>query len=197
MYAYIRGVVDSVGADRAIIDALGVGYELICSANTLKRVGVGSQCRLLVHLQFSQDAQTLYGFFDEEEREMFRKLIAVSKIGPKTAISILGSLTPQDITTAILTENVSAFDGVSGIGKKTAARLLLELKGNIGAFGTTAPESVKGGQSVNEMRTEAVAALVSLGYDGVTEGRAVAAASDCERLEDMISEALRAIPSGF
>ncbi len=197
MYAYIKGVVDSVGADRAIIEAFGVGYELICSVNTLKHVGVGDQCRLFVHLQFSQDAQTLYGFFDEEEREMFRKLIAVSKIGPKTAISILSSLTTKDITTAILTENVNAFDGVSGIGKKTAARLLLELKGNIEAFGTSAPESVKGGQGINEMRTEAVAALVSLGYDGITAGRAVAASPDCERLEDMISEALRAIPSGF
>ena len=128
MFAYIKGTVADVLLDRAVIETNGVGYELICSQNTLKRMLTGTEFKALVHFQMSQDAVALYGFHDEEERTMFRRLITISKIGPKTAINALSVLTPQDIVTAVLTENTAVFDNVSGIGKKTAARVLLELK---------------------------------------------------------------------
>ncbi len=192
MFAYIKGTVADVLLDRAVIETNGVGYELICSQNTLKRMLTGTEFKALVHFQMSQDAVALYGFHDEEERTMFRRLITISKIGPKTAINALSVLTPQDIVTAVLTENTAVFDNVSGIGKKTAARVLLELKS------TTDFADVSGGFAADSdapddkaIRTEAVAALVALGYDGVSAGRAVASLPDADRVEDMITAALK------
>lgn len=192
MFAYIKGTVADVLLDRAVIETNGVGYELICSQNTLKRMLMGTEFKALVHFQMSQDAVALYGFHDEEERTMFRRLITISKIGPKTAINALSVLTPQDIVTAVLTENTAVFDNVSGIGKKTAARVLLELKS------TTDFADVSGGFAADSdvpddkaIRTEAVAALVALGYDGVSAGRAVASLPDADRVEDMITAALK------
>ena len=130
---------------------------------------------------------------------MFRQLITVSKIGPRTALSALSVLTPSDITSAIVTENAAAFEGVPGIGKKTAARLLLELKEKISLNDIiTANARVETKNAVsasNAMRSEAVAALMALGYDGVSAGRAVNAVDDCERVEDMITAALKAMPN--
>lgn len=199
MFAFLEGIADSIDADRVIINVSGVGYELLCSRNTLDRIGKGEVVRLYTHFQLSQDAVALYGFVTQEERAMFRQLITVSKIGPRTALSALSVLTPSDITSAIVTENAAAFKGVPGIGKKTAARLLLELKEKISLNDIiTANARVETKNAVsasNAMRSEAVAALMALGYDGVSAGRAVNAVDDCERVEDMITAALKAMPN--
>lgn len=200
MYAYIRGTVDEKALDRVVIDAGGVGYELICSDSTLRQLSVGASAKLLTHFNVSQDGTvTLYGFASADERAMFRRLIAVNRVGPKLALGILGKLTPSDIAMAIVTQNAAAFDRIPGLGKKTAARLLLELKEKVtedtmGA--AAAPQAAEGGV---DMRTEAIAALVALGYDGVSAGRAVSAVGECARVEDMITKALREIGkrSGF
>lgn len=199
MFAFLEGIADSIDADRVIINVSGVGYELLCSRNTLDRIGKGEVVRLYTHFQLSQDAVALYGFVTQEERAMFRQLITVSKIGPRTALSALSVLTPSDITSAIVTENAAAFEGVPGIGKKTAARLLLELKEKISLNDIiTANARVETKNAVsasNAMRSEAVAALMALGYDGVSAGRAVNAVDNCERVEDMITAALKAMPN--
>lgn len=200
MYAYIRGTVDEKNLDRVVIEAAGVGYELICSDATLRQLSVGDKAKLLTHFNVSQDGTvTLYGFMTSDERAMFRRLIAVNRVGPKLALGVLSKLTPSDIAMAIVTQNAAAFDRIPGLGKKTAARLLLELKEKVteDTMGTvSAPQMAEG--SV-DMRTEAIAALVALGYDGVSAGRAVSSVGECARVEDMITKALREIGkrSGF
>ena len=200
MYAYIRGIVDEKNIDRVVVEAAGVGYELICSDATLRQLSVGDKAKLLTHFNVSQDGTvTLYGFMTSDERAMFRRLIAVNRVGPKLALGILSKLTPSDIAMAIVTQNAAAFDRIPGLGKKTAARLLLELKEKVteDTMGSvSAPQMAEG--SV-DMRAEAIAALVALGYDGVSAGRAVSAVGECARVEDMITKALREIGkrSGF
>ena len=190
MYAHISGIVEEVLADRAIVEAGGVGYELLCSSQTLKCLKAGAPHKLYTHfhISLSQDVMALYGFETKEERAMFRRLIGVTRVGPKLALSVLSSLSVQDITLAILTENAAAFDKVSGMGRKTAARVLLELKEKV-----TADDAAIDSSAGINIRSEAIAALVSLGYDGVSAGRAVAAVEDCDRVEDMITGALREI----
>lgn len=191
MYAHIRGTVEEVAHDRTVIEAAGVGYELFCSSTTLKQLTKGETDKLYTHFHLAQDVMALYGFKTTEERSMFRRLIAVTRVGPKLALAVLGALSVSDIAAAILTENAAAFDRVPGMGRKTAARVLLELKEKVSAD----EMQVSGGAAPRagrlDIRSEAVAALVSLGYDGVSAGRAVAAVADCEKVEDMIMAALR------
>ncbi len=191
MFAHIRGIVDELAPDRAVIEAGGVGYELQCSTATLKTLQTGAQAKLYVHFHLAQDAVSLYGFASTQERAMFRRLIGVTRVGPKLALAVLSHLSVSDIAAAILTENDAALSQVPGMGKKTTARLLLELKEKVsedmGAAG-----GLSGGISL-DMRAEATAALVALGYDGVVAGRAVAAVPASERVEDMITAALRSL----
>lgn len=191
MFAHIRGTVDELQADRAVIEAGGVGYELQCSAATLRTLQAGARAKLYVHFHLAQDAVALYGFAAAEERAMFRRLIAVTRVGPKLALAVLSRMSVSDIAAAILMENAAALSQVPGMGKKTAARVLLELKEKVSADMGTAG-ALQGGAP--DMRAEATAALVALGYDGVVAGRAVLAAPpDCERVEDMITAALRSL----
>lgn len=195
MYSHIRGKIEEVGADRAVIEAAGVGYELFCSRATLSKLIEGKEAKLFTHFNISQDAVALYGFYTDEERAMFRRLIGVSRIGPKLALAALSVLSPQDIALAVLTDNAAAFDGVPGMGRKTAARVILELKEKV----ETAPAHAGSGKTAAPadadaaMRHEAIEALVALGYDGASAGRAVAAVENCSRVEDMIMQALRAL----
>ncbi|MBQ6691867.1 MAG: Holliday junction branch migration protein RuvA, partial [Clostridia bacterium] len=105
MYAHIRGTVTQVMQDRVILEACGVGYELYCSAETRKWLVIGKEHKLLTHfhISLSQDVMALYGFETEEERAMFRRLIGVTRVGPKLALSVLSVLTVSDIAGAILT----------------------------------------------------------------------------------------------
>ena len=188
MYAYISGIVDELLPDRAVLEAGGVGYELFCSANTLKRLRAGQKERLYTHLHLAESVMALYGFYEPEEKDMFRRLLTVTRVGPKLALSVLSVLTPSDVAGAIVTNNAAAFDRVSGMGRKTAQRVLLELKERVDAS-----EMIGSGAGVDapDMRTEAIAALVSLGYDGLAAGKAVAAIEKAESVEMLITSALR------
>jgi Holliday junction DNA helicase RuvA len=188
LYAYITGIVDELLTDRAVLEAGGVGYELFCSAMTLKRLRAGQKERLYTHLHLAEGIMALYGFYEPEEKDMFRRLLTVTRVGPKLALSVLSVLTPSDVAGAIVTNNAAAFDRVSGMGRKTAQRVLLELKERVEAsemLGAVANADAP------DIRSEAVAALVSLGYDGLAAGKAVAAVEKAESVEALITAALR------
>ena len=188
MYAYITGIVDELLTDHAVLEAGGVGYELFCSAMTLKRLRAGQKERLYTHLHLAEGIMALYGFYEPEEKDMVRRLLTVTRVGPKLALSVLSVLTPSDVAGAIVTNNAAAFDRVSGMGRKTAQRVLLELKERV-----EASEMLGGGANTDapDIRSEAVAALVSLGYDGLAAGKAVAAVEKAESVEALITAALR------
>lgn len=191
MYAYIRGTAAEVLPDRAVLEAAGVGYELLCSSQTLRRLAAGREAKLYTHLYLADSVMALYGFFDTAERDMFRRLLGVTRVGPKLALAVLSQLSPQDVAIAIVTENAAAFDRVPGMGRKTAQRLLLELKERV-----QTEEMLGGGEApaaqTQDLRAEAVAALVSLGYDGLSASRAVTAVEDAASVEELIKKALRA-----
>lgn len=197
MYAYIRGIVDDIALDHAVVEAAGIGYEIFCSSLTLRELAPGSEVKLFTHLHLADGIQALYGFRDEQEREMFRKLIGVTRVGPKLAIAVLSVLTPGDVKAAIITDNPSAFDRVPGMGKKTAQRVILELAGTAKDEMSVSKTSGSAESSTAEnIRTEAVAALVSLGYDGLSASRAVAAVMEADSVEDLITKALRSMAKG-
>lgn len=198
MYAYIKGSVEELGADRAVIEACCVGYELFCSSNTLKTLVLNTEAKLFTHLHLAEGVQALYGFSDPEEREMFRKLLGVSRIGPKLAISVLSGMTPSDVRAAIVTDNPAAFDRVVGMGRKTAQRVILELQGSIrqesGSFMQSKKEDEK--PSLPSLQAEAVQALTSLGYDGLSASRAVAKIKEADTVEELITKALKSMAKG-
>lgn len=197
MYAYIRGIVEDVAPDHAVVEAAGIGYEIFCSSLTLKELTPGSEAKLFTHLHLADGVQALYGFHNEQEREMFRKLIGVTRVGPKLAIAVLSVLTPGDVRAAILTDNPSAFDRVPGMGKKTAQRVILELAGTAkDEMSALKPSGSAETPAAENIRTEAVAALVSLGYDGLSASRAVAAVKEADSVEDLITKALRSMAKG-
>ena len=128
MYAYIRGIVSDMAADRVVIEAAGVGYELFTGRKTLDKLIQGEEARLYTHLHLAEGVQALYGFYTQEEREMFRRLIGITRVGPKLAISVLSVMEPSDVISAVVTDNPAAFDPVQGMGRKMAQRVILELK---------------------------------------------------------------------
>ena len=193
MYAYIRGIVSDMAADRVVIEAAGVGYELFTGRKTLDKLIQGEEARLYTHLHLAEGIQALYGFYTQEEREMFRRLIGITRVGPKLAISVLSVMEPSDVISAVVTDNPAAFDPVQGMGCKMAQRVILELKEQVKDVPLPAG---KPGQTVEinvseNIRAEAVQALVALGYDGLTASRAVSAVEEAKNVEELITKALR------
>lgn len=132
MFAYLEGTVAGKGLNEIVLDVMGVGWQVTCSANTVMRAPrSGETMRLYTVLSVREDGVELYGFSSLEEKAMFRRLTGVSGIGPKSAIGILGSLSLKDLTRAIMEGDVSALSRAQGVGKKTAQRMALELKGKV------------------------------------------------------------------
>ena len=131
MYAYIEGKYVFKSPTTVYIDVGGVAYVIHISLNTYSRIESAESGRLYTHLHVKEDAHTLYGFADEEEKNLFVLLLSVSGIGPNTARIILSSMVPIEVRTAILTDNDLAFKKVKGVGPKTAKRLILDLKDKI------------------------------------------------------------------
>jgi holliday junction DNA helicase RuvA len=162
MINHIDGKLTEKTPTYAVIDCAGVGYLLHISLHTYSKIGDQERCRLLAHLSIREDAHVLFGFAEEEERELFRQLISVSGVGPSTARMILSSMNPTEIRGAIQTGNVAVLKGVKGIGEKSAQRIIVDLKGKLGKDFGEMPATVFAAN--NKMHEEALTALVMLGF---------------------------------
>jgi len=162
MYSYIEGRLVEKTPTFAVIECNGVGYDLNISLYTFSKIKDSEQCKLYTHLSIKEDAHTLYGFFEEEERYLFRQLISVSGVGASTARMMLSSLTPEEISTAIKAANVSLLQSIKGIGSKTAQRIILDLKDKLGK-GSSNNEIIF--TEHNTKREEALSALITLGFN--------------------------------
>jgi holliday junction DNA helicase RuvA len=190
MIASVRGRVVTRLPGEVVIEAAGVGYRLAVSAETLRAVpAVGTEGRLLAHLVLRDDGMHLYGFATESERELFLMLIGVQSVGPKVALAVLSGGGPRELLNAIATGDAARFQAVPGIGKRTAERIIVELRERVA--GRATDEIVVRRTASDDPRTLAREGLLGLGFgpqeaDGLLEG----AAGDSP--EDLIAEALRA-----
>ncbi len=176
MYAYLNGVVADKGQNTLVIDVNGVGYLLSVSMNTLQETPpVGEKMKVYTHFSVREDAVDLFGFATQEEKSMFTRLLTVSGIGPKVALSILGAMPLRDLTLAIITGDITSLSRAPGVGKKTAQRLALELKEKVEQSDLDyTPASGAPVTAVQEdAAQEALAALQSLGYTPAEAARAV------------------------
>jgi holliday junction DNA helicase RuvA len=166
MIASLTGILKYKSPTEILIDVNGVGYAVSIPLSTYEKLGdVGASISLLTHFHVREDAMQLFGFISNDERRLFKLLISVSGIGPKIAQGILSGMNVEELKSNILNGNVSALTAIPGVGKKTAERLILELRDKVGkAIADTEPISALGMASA-AMRTEALQALTSLGYN--------------------------------
>jgi Holliday junction DNA helicase RuvA len=193
--AFVEGTVAALGTDSVVIDAGGVGYRVFCGPSTLAAVREGTRTRLHTHHLVREDQQALYGFRTTEELGFFELLITVTGVGPKVALAIVSSRAVADLQLAILQGDEAVLTAVSGVGKKLAARVVLELKEKVAAAGGAA--AVGGRAGVGTAESEAVAALQALGYSA-SEAReaargAVAILPVGASLEERVKAALRVL----
>ncbi len=168
MYAYIEGNITHKSPTHVHLDVHGVGYFLNISLNTFSELENAEKMKLFTYLHVKEDVLSLYGFSTSQEKEMFTHLLSVSGIGPNTARVVLSSMTAQQVANAILHENVAAFNKVKGIGPKTAKRVILDLKDKVAKLGLGQAENaaqILDNQSDNTLKSEAISALVVLGYN--------------------------------
>lgn len=172
-----------------MIDVSGVGYIVNTSVNTFDKISAKEEAELFIHTHVREDALSLFGFAAEIEKEMFELLISVSGIGPKLALSVLSGIQVEDLRAAISRGDLHRIVAVPGIGKKTAERLIVELKQKVEKIS----ESIKTDASYSS-RNEAVAALVSLGYNPKVAEKVVRDVTDVfpeASLEAIIKQALK------
>lgn len=161
MFEYISGKIITKNPAHVVIDISGIGYHVKISLNTYEKLSNLQECKLFIHLSIKEDAHLLYGFYSEDERQIFRDLISVSGIGANTAILVLSSLKTSELKSAIITGNVSLLKAIKGIGPKTAQRMIIELQDTLKKGGAEIITNLNFNNSGSE---EAISALVMLGF---------------------------------
>lgn len=189
MYEYLRGQLDSIQEDYLVVDVNGVGYKVFTSQNTIRNAVVDSIMKVFTQLIVKEDDMVIYGFSTRDELHMFKLLNTVSGVGPKAAVSLLNHYKSQDIALAIISKDAAKLTKAQGIGKKTAERIILELKDKID---TESAISVQSTESFDGDVSQVIEALTSLGYSYSDSAQAVAKLKDKEApIDTMIKEALR------
>ena len=195
MIGFLRGKVARLSLDFCFLDVAGVGYRVFISGATQGRLHMGEEVTLFTHLAVREDAMMLYGFFSEEEYELFQMLISVTGIGPKAALGILSNITPENLCLAVRNKKADILTKAPGIGKKSAERIILELKDKMKGFMTEHEAIVEEGlleEPVEDtMLAEAGAALLSLGYTQAEFTPILRRAKDCKDAEALIRFALK------
>jgi Holliday junction DNA helicase RuvA len=188
MIGKLTGILDDKNPPQVIVDCGGVGYEVQVPMSTFYNLpGTGEKVSLLTHLVVREDAQILYGFSTTVERAAFRELIKISGVGPRTALSVLSGMSVGELSQAVTLQEAGRLIKVPGIGKKTAERLLLELKGKLGAdIGAMAT-------LVNDAQADILQALLALGYSDKEAAAALKALPADVGVSDGIKLALRAL----
>jgi Holliday junction DNA helicase RuvA len=192
MIALVAGDVAVRRADHVVIEtASGVGYRLMVSAETLKQVpAVGSAVSLHTHLAVRDDALVLYGFATEEERDLFMLLLGVQSVGPKVALAVLSGGTPRDLISALAAGDVTRFTAVNGIGKRTAERIVVELRDKVVDFGPGDGPALTIHRG-DDPRALARDGLIELGY-APQEAQELIAAAEGDTPEELLATALQA-----
>ena len=199
MISYIRGELAAVQEQKAIVEAGGIGYGSYMSQQTLSMLpAVGEEVKIHTYLNVREDAMQLYGFLTGEDLQVFRLLIGVSGIGPTAGLNILSCLSPDELRFAVLAGDIKTISSAPGIGKKTAEKLILELKDKM-SIEDVLEQAAHGSEQSKEieatdtgMQAEAVQALTALGYGSAESLRAVKKVSvDCASVEDLLREALK------
>lgn len=193
MIAWLQGTVAKVGPDALVLVVAGVGYRIYCGPGTLEVARQGSDLSLHTHHLVRDDLQALYGFRTPEELGFFELLTTVSGVGPKVALAIISSRPVPDLQLAILRSDEAVLTAVSGVGRRLAARIVLELKEKVAAAGAMAVS----GSGIGAAESEVVAALQALGYS-TSEARdagrmAVGSMSPGASLEERVKAALRVL----
>ncbi len=191
MIAHLRGRLLAKHPNQAIVDCAGVGYDVAISVPTFSDLpNLGAEVSLFIHTHVREDALALYGFLRAEEKSLFERLISVSGIGPKLAITILSGMAAEEMVSAIRSNDVAKLTRIPGIGKKTAERMVLELRDKLDAF-AAAPV-----RAVSPVEDDVLSALLNLGYQRPAAEKAVAAAGangKSASFETLFKQALSAI----
>jgi Holliday junction DNA helicase RuvA len=195
LISYIRGTLAEKTPARVVVEVRGLGYEILIPLSSYDSLGdEGSEVLLFTHFHVREDSHQLFGFATRKERRLFEMLISISGIGPRSALTILSGVSVDDFCTAIARDEVSFLTAISGIGRKTAERLIVELKGRISEYQAEVGE-VAGITSAQDSIAEAVRALMALGFTRSAARRAVDKCVDEAQgdlaIEEMIRGALR------
>jgi len=189
MIGKLTGLLTDKNPPQVLVDCNGVGYEVDVPMSTFYNLpGVGEKVSLLTHFVVREDAQILYGFASGNEREAFRQLIKISGVGPRTALAVLSGMSVADIAHAVTTQDAARLVKVPGIGKKTAERLLLELKGKIGADLGSAHTI-----ATSDAQVDILQALVALGYSDKEAQAALKSLPKDVGVSEGIKQALKAL----
>ena len=200
MIGKLRGVIDTYGEDFVVIDVHGVGYVVHCSARTLQTLpGVGEPVSLAIETHVREDQIRLFGFLSDVEREWFRLLQTVQGVGTRVALSVLGTLKPADLASAIAMRDKAAVARAPGVGPKVAERIVTELKDKAPAYAAVDPAVLRLTGAVDEKRApqpvaDAISALVNLGYG---EPQATAAIAEAARSAGESADAAKLIRLGL
>lgn len=189
MIGKLTGTLAEKNPPQVLVDCHGVGYEVDVPMSTFYNLpGVGDKVSLLTHFVVREDAQILFGFGSAGEREAFRQLIKISGVGPRTALALLSGMSVGDIAQAVTQQDASRLVKIPGIGKKTAERLLLELKGKVGA-----DLGLPGGGVVDDAQADILQALVALGYSDKEAQAALKSLPKDASVSEGIKQALKAL----
>ena len=193
MISYIKGVVDSVESDRVVIENNQIGYNILMPVTTLEKLGIGEEVKIYTYFNVREDAMQLFGFFSKEELELFKKIISVSGVGPKGGLAIVSALPGEQLQMAIISGDAKAISKAQGIGAKTAQRIIIELKDKIDLedmIHTPGNDDIS-----NSVQSDAVDALVALGYSKVDVFSAVKKIEITENMdvEEVLKKALKNI----
>lgn len=188
MFAYLKGILVDVSEDNCVIDVHDIGYNVKISGQTMAELpGIGELVKIYTYTSVKEDAFQLFGFLKKDELELFRVLITVNGIGPKGALSLLSALDADMIRMAIVSQDVKLLSKAPGIGKRTAERLILELKDKLSVSPSMIEREIKQYQSVSAEdsinKKEAVDALVALGYGQAESMKAVNQVEGAENME--------------
>ena len=201
MIYYVKGILTEYTEDGVVIEAGGIGYQITVPTSLLAELPQpGEEVKLYTYYQVAEDSRRLFGFANRDERSLFLQIIKVSGIGPKLAVSVLGTLTPDALRLAVVSGDVKAISQAPGMGKKTAEKLILELKDKIDlAAVLNAPATAPSGTPVviSDAFSEAVAALQALGYSSSEALKTVRSieAGDDWTVDQILQEAFRKLAS--
>lgn len=198
MISYIKGEITEIKHDKIIVENNNIGYNIFVPASIFTELpGVGRNIKIYTYLNVREDAMQLFGFVSEDDLEVFKLLLTVNGVGPKGALKILSGISPDELRIAVITNDVLTVSKAPGVGKKTAEKLIIELKDkfNVGDGMLTGEEFINSKTPEMDLKFEVVSALSSLGYSDSAAYKAVAKAMNDEikDSQNLLKEALKII----